>query len=120
MGVDHSAVLYVGKLLEGYSEVISFIEEYYNFTEEELEEIEVDGIGEFLYSTKHKELSKIECSRLNYYVSREESYYVLGTSILRATREPEKFAEAVKNAKDTWNSAFPNSECEVISEVKVY
>lgn len=120
MGVDHSAVLYVGKLLEGYSDVISFIEEYYNFTEEELEEIEVDGIEEFLYSTKHKELSKIECSQLNYYVSREESYYVLGTSILRATREPEKFAEAVKNAKDTWNSAFPNSECEVISEVKVY
>lgn len=115
MGVDHSAVLYVGKLLEGYSEVISFIEEYYNFTEEE-----VDGIEEFLYSTKHKELSKIECSSLNYYVSREESYYVLGISILRATREPEKFAEAVKNAKDTWNSAFPNSECEVISEVKVY
>ena len=120
MGVDYNVVLYVGKLFESHSEVISFIEEYYDLTEEELEEIEVEGIEEFLYSTEHKELIKIECGRLNHYVSREESYYVLGTSILRATREPEKFAEVVKNAKDTWNSVFPNSECEVISKVKVY
>ncbi len=123
MSICYRPVLYLGKKFDGESEVIKFIQEYYNLSPEELSEISDEGIDEWLYTLEdtdpYRTLSKIDSTKLDLYEGREGCGFLVGVDILYAARDPDSYLSTVEDAEYVWESVFPNSECSIIAEVKI-
>lgn len=112
MGVDYSAVLLVGQVFEEQEEATEFLKENGFLSEEEYERI-TDGedyLEDVLFDKKN-----LTGFCLNAY----SGYgFVVGYNL--NSSNPEVFRESFDKGVATWNETFPNTPCEVISEVHVY
>lgn len=112
MGVRYNAVLYVGKYFTDTEEALSFVKEYLDLTEEDLLEIESDGLHEWMYG--HDVLS---FELLNYYVS--ESRIVLGIDIGQCVYDPSTFNDEFLGAIERWKHYFGEEPYGIICDVCV-
>lgn len=114
MSTSYTAILAVGLSdFDGASEIVDLLEHYNLLSDDDKEYLEAefsDGISELLWS--HDKLPRVEC--LNLY-SGCGHYIGFPLSI----REPEKFADNVKEAFEKWNKLFPNHPASVVHEVRV-
>ncbi len=107
MGVDYSAVLYVGKEFEDQSEAKDFYERFFTLSEED------ESFSEFVYGLNNGLSGEI----LNCY----DGYgFIFGIDIGPSIRKPEKFAEDVSNAIAKWKELIPNVEPEIIHSVRIW
>ena len=112
MGVRTKPVLYVGKSFNDTEEALEFVKEHLELTEDDLLEIEVDGLHEWMY--EHDVLS---FKLLNYYVSNPSC--VLGIDILRYVLEPATFNDEVMSAVEQWEHYFGEEPYNIICDVRV-
>lgn len=113
MGIDYRAVLAVGKLVDGDYEVKEFFNECgVEIPEDAEEDIEEDGIGEWLYGQEI--WPELECITLNHYNGWGR---VIGYEIALAPYE--SFAERIKEAQEKFKALF-GVDGDVISRVSVY
>ena len=112
MGVRYNAILYVGKSFYNVEYALDFVKEHLELTEDDLLEIEADGLHEWMYG--HDVLSFELC---NYYVS--ESGCVLGIDILHYVSEPATFNDEVMSAVEQWKHYFGEEPYEIICDVRV-
>ena len=112
MSVSYNPILYVGKSFYNVEYALDFVKEYLELTEDDLLEIEADGLHEWMYG--HDILSFELC---NYYVS--ESGCVLGINILNCVSEPATFSDEVLRAREKWEHYFGEEPCDIICDVCV-
>ena len=113
MSVNYNPILYVGKSFGATDEALEFVKEHLELTEDDLIEIEADGLHEWMYY-EHDVLSFKLC---NYYVS--ESSCVLGIDILRYVLEPATFNDEVMSAVEQWEHYFGEESYNIICDVCV-
>ena len=96
MGVDYSAVIYMGKEFGDKVQAEEFYKEHIKLTEDQLKEIEDQGFIEWV-----EDYGVLDYKHLNHYVS--DSNCILGFNIEDSLRNPDQFAEnvseAIKNGK---------------------
>jgi hypothetical protein len=114
MSVSYTAILAVGLSdFDGASEVVDLLNEYNLLSEDDKECLESEGdyyIQEIL--SGGGDMPTVEC--LNAYDGRD---YYIGFPL--SVREPEKFADNVKEAFDKWNKLFPNHPASIVHEVRI-
>ncbi len=114
MGVDYSAVLVVGTLLEDDSEVMDKLAAAgFVFTDEEQEIIDEDGIGELLYSRDPK-FKGLSCQTQDCYSGYGR---FLGFDIKLTPYET--LASRIKEAQDKYKEIF-GEDAKVINEVRIH
>ena len=113
MGVSYSAVLAVGLTFDDASEVVDLLNEYSLLSDEDNQSLEEEGnyyIQEICWG--HETLPNVEC--LDCYSG---CGYYIGFPL--SVREPEKFADNVKEAFEKWNKLFPNHPASIVHDVRV-
>lgn len=112
MGVDYSAVLFVGQVFEDREEAVEFLKESGFLLEQEYERIEEgeDCLEDVLYDKKN-----LQGFCLNAYTGYG---FIIGYSL--SCSDPEAFKESFDKGVTSWNETFPSSPCKVIREVHVY
>lgn len=110
MGISYAAILAVGKEFDEVCELEEFVREHLALSEEDEEEIEAEGITEFL----HNKEGWPDCECLNCYHG--DPFYI-GFKI--NPRNTERFAESVSDAIEKWDRMFPNHPAEIIHTVRV-
>lgn len=113
MGVDYSAVLYVGKEFENQSEAKDFYERFFTLSEGEQQFIEDESFSEFCYGLDSG-LSGETLNRYNGYG------FIFGIDIGSSIRKPEQFAESVSNAIAKWKELILDVEPEIIHTVRIW
>ena len=113
MGVDYSAVLYVGKEFEDQSEAKDFYERFFTLSEEDRQFIEDEGFSEFVYGLGNG----FSGETLNCY---NDYGFIFGIDIGSSVRKPEQFAESVSNAIAKWKELIPDVEPEIIHSVRIW
>ena len=111
MGVDYTPVLAVGLGFNDISEVMEFLKQNIELSEDDIFDIDEDGIEEWVYS-KDFEFT-VEC--LNYYTG---DYYYVGVKL-----NPTSYSDLQKQIEDafkSWNERFPNVSPNIVHTVKVY
>lgn len=113
MGVDCSAVLYVGKQFEDQREAKDFYERFFTLSEEDEQYIEEESFSEFCYGLDNG----LSGTTLNCY----SGYgFVLGIDIGSYVRKPESFAEEVQKAISKWKELFGEEKYDIIHTVRVW
>lgn len=112
MGIDYTALLYVGKQFDDASEATDFLRDKLGFTDEEEREIDEDGLSEFLYGENRFNLNG---DILNYYT--DWGGFVVGIQL--DPRQYDSFIEQVQDAYAHWSSLFPDVEADIIHTVQV-
>ncbi len=110
MGVDYTPILGIGLEFDSRSEVVEFLEEQGIISEEDSEEIEEDGITEFMSS--HSSNLDVDC--LNYYSG---GYYWVGFKVY--PRKLKGLVDSIVQAENNWKALFPNVEAGVVYTVRV-
>ena len=111
MGIDYTALLYVGKQFDDESEATDFLRDNLGLTDEEEQEIDNDGLSEFLYKNRFG----LEGDILNYYTDR--GGFVLGKQL--NSHKYDLFLAEVQDAITHWNTLFPDVEADIIRAVQV-
>jgi hypothetical protein len=113
MGVDHTAILAVGKLFDYADEVVDFLRDNNQLSEGDEEALVEEGnsfISEILYDRE----GGLECSCLNLY----SGYgYYLGFRI--SCKNPDEFRRTFEEGERLWHAMFPNDSPEIIKTVRV-
>lgn len=111
MSVDYTPILAIGLEFDCKSEVRDFLLKHGIISEDDEEQIEYDGITEFMYN--HDSKLDVEC--LNLYTG---DYYFVGFRVY--VRNVSSFAENVAEAISAWGKLFPTVPAELIHTVKVH
>lgn len=109
MGVNYSAVIAIGKEFDDKYEAQQFLEDNGILSEKDLEEIDEEGLSEWLYNN-----DKIGGGRLNY----SGDYYYVGFDL--SVRDPESFRKSFEEGMEQWDKLFPNDPPDMIKTVRVY
>ena len=112
MGIDYTALLYVGKQFDDASEATDFLRDNLGLTDEEEQEIDSDGLSEFLYNENRLVL---DGDILNYYT--DWGGFVLGKQL-----NPSKydlFLTEVQDAITHCNTLFTDVEADIIHTVQI-
>jgi len=110
MGVDYTPILGIGLEFDGRLEVIEFLAKHRIIFDKDSEEIEEDGIIEFM--SGHS--SKLDVDCLNYYSG---DYYWVGFRVY--PHKLEGLADSIVQAESNWKALFPNVEAGVVYTVQI-
>lgn len=113
MGVDYSAVLYVGKQFEDQHEAREFYERFFALSEEDAQFIDDEDFSEFCYSLENGLSGKILDCYSGY-------GFIFGINIGSFVRKPESFAEEVQDAIAKWKELFGEEKYDIIHTVRVW
>lgn len=109
MGVDYNAVVGIGKEFYDKSEVVDFLEQYNVLDDEDRDQIDADGLSEWLYNNE-----KVDGRLLNYYSG---DYYFVGYEL--SCSSPEAFKESFDDGMKRWAKLFVGIAPDVIKTVQV-
>ena len=110
MGVDYKPVLAIGLEFNDISEVMEFLKQNMELSEDDIFDIDEDGIEEWVYK-KDFEFT-VEC--LNCYTG---DYYYIGVKLNPWSVD---FQQQQVAGLKSWNERFPNVDPDIIHTVKVY
>lgn len=113
MGVDYTALLYLGKQFESVMDAEEFYKEHIPLTDAEERAIEEDGFQEFL--SDHPTLSGT-CT--NYYVSNPP--FVLGFDLRQYVRQAHLLPNIINDKAEQWKKMFGDEKYDIIHTVKVW
>lgn len=113
MGVDYTALLYLGKKFDSKEEAKEFYLEHIPVTDEEEKEIEECGFNEFLYD--HPSLSG---TLTNYYMN--DSPFILGFDLGQYVRHAHLLPNIINDKAEQWKTMFGDEKYDIIHTVKVW
>lgn len=109
MGVSYTAILAIGKEFNDWDEAKNFLSKYYEFTEDDEDQIEEDGFSEWLYNHDTFDGEMLDCY--------SGDYMYVGYRI--RCSDPIIFEESFNSSMNLWKAAFPYVEPDVIHTVRV-
>ena len=112
MGVDYTALLYLGKKFESVRDAEEFYLEHIPVTDEEEKEIEDCGFDEFL--SDHPTLSG---TLTNYYT--DDSPFILGFDLGQYVRQDHLLQNIINDKAEQWKTMFGDEKYDIIHTVKV-
>lgn len=112
MGIRYTPILYLGRVFESEEDAFEFYQRHFKLSEQDLEDIKVEGFGEWVYG--HPTLS---FTRTNYYT--DNCDYILGFNLKSSVRTPEVFSEAVNFKMAEWKEMFGDEPCNIVHAVCV-
>lgn len=110
MGVDYTPILGIGLEFDGRLEVTEFLAKHRIIFDKDSEEIEEDGIIEFM--SNHSSRLDVDC--LNYYTG---DYYWVGFRVY--PRNLETLPDEIHSAGYKWEQLFPSVKPDVVYTVQV-
>lgn len=113
MGVNYTALLYLGREFDSEEEAKEFYLEYIPVTDEEARVIAEDGLEEFL--SFHPALSG---TKTNYYTNK--STFVLGFDLRQWVRHAHLLPNIINDKVEQWRAMFGGEKYDIILTVKVW
>ena len=110
MGISYNPILYLGRSFDSEEAALEFYQKYFNLSEDELEYIELEGFGEWMYG--HPTLS---FTRTSYYTS--ECDYILGFNLAPYVKYPDTFTSAVQDKVEDWRVMFGDEPYNIIHAI---
>lgn len=112
MGIRYAPILYLGRSFDSEEDAFEFYQKYFKLSEDQLEDIELEGFGEWVYG--HPSLS---FTRTSYYT--DNCDYILGFNLRSSVRTPEIFSAAVNFKMLEWKEMFGDEPYSIIHDVCV-
>lgn len=112
MGINYNPILYLGRVFESEEDALAFYQKYFKLSEDQLEDIALEGFGEWVYD--HPTLS---FTRTSYYT--DNCDYILGFDLKSSIHTPEMFPAAVYHRMLEWKDKFGDEPYNIIHDVCV-